>query len=722
MTVPLRYCELNSSTNNRTPALSMTTSSAAGCSSMFKLYRKPEQPPGSTATRSPADSCDTFSSARNFLTSSPARSVSVRVTDFCVVSITILQSGSNLEGSGEAVNGPSPLAMSGCIPPIGGPMRLTIIDWLIIGLYFAFNIGIGFYYKARAGKSTTEFFLSGRNVPWWLAGTSMVATTFAADTPLVVTGFVAKNGIAGNWIWWSFLFSGMMTVFFFARLWRRSEIITDAELVELRYEGKPAAFLRGFRALYFGVLMNCLIVGWVNLAMEKILGTALGVSRPQAIAIIFGIIALTSFYTFISGLWGVLWTDLIQFALKMTMVIVLAYYGVQAVGGMQALKARLALLDATRAAAQGGTGSILSFIPDLDSPWMPLATFCVYIGVNWWANWYPGAEPGGGGYVAQRIFCAKDEKNSLWATLWFNIAHYAVRPWPWILTALASVVLYPKLADPEVGYIKVWVDYLPGALRGLMLAAFAAAYMSTIATQLNWGSSYLVNDFYRRFLRRGKGEKHYVSVSKWMTLALMVLGAAVSYIMHTVSGGWSLLVNIGAGTGAVYLLRWYWWRINAWSEIAAMVVAAATSISLRTFVHLSGSDSEVFSKTILITVGLTSAAWLAATFLTQPEPEQKLLEFYRRVRPAAAGWKRIAAMAPEIAPVHDGWYNLMDWLLGCLMVYMALFGIGKLLLGPAYLGVIFLLVSAAAGYSIYWDLSRRGWQTLSGQEPGQPKG
>ena len=597
-------------------------------------------------------------------------------------------------------------------------MKITLADWLVVVAYFVVNLLIGLYYRKRASASTGDFFVSGRQVSWWLAGTSMVATTFAADTPLWVTGQVAQHGIAANWLWWSFLFSGMMTVFFFARLWRRAEIITDVELIELRYAGKPAAFLRGFRALYFGVLMNCLIVGWVNLAMEKILGTALGVSRPQAIAIIFGIIALTSFYTFISGLWGVLWTDLIQFALKMTMVIVLAYYGVQAVGGMQALKARLALLDASRAAAQGGTGSILSFIPDLNSPWMPLATFSVYIGVNWWANWYPGAEPGVGGYVAQRIFCAKDEKNSLWATLWFNIAHYAVRPWPWIMTALASVVLYPNLADPEVGYIKVWVDYLPGALRGLMLAAFAAAYMSTIATQLNWGSSFLVNDFYRRFLVTGAAERHYVMASKIATAFLAVLGAVVSLYMTSVAGAWNLLLGIGAGTGAVYLLRWYWWRINAWSEVAAMSAAVLTTVVLRLGVRFTGSDGIVFAKSISLTVLVTSVVWLVVTFLTAPEPDSKLLEFYRRVRPAAAGWKHVAELAPEIVPTHDGWYNLMDWLLGCLMVYMALFGIGKLLLGSTAVGLVFLAVSAASGYAIYWDFSRRGWEVLSGRESG----
>jgi SSS family solute:Na+ symporter len=621
-------------------------------------------------------------------------------------------------------------------------MKLTVIDWVVVAAYFAVNLLIGLYYRKKASASTGDFFVSGREATWWLAGTSMVATTFAADTPLAVTGFVARQGIAGNWIWWSFLFSGMMTVFFFARLWRRAEVITDVELTELRYAGKPAAFLRGFRALYFGILMNCLIVGWVNLAMEKILGLtipvphwfaysveatrldawvqkALGtspdVTRLWALAIIFAIIAFITLYTSISGLWGVLWTDLVQFVLKMGMVIVLAYYGVRAVGGLHAMKVKLAAVDAARGAAQGGSGSILSFVPDLHSPWMPLLTFCVYLGVSWWANWYPGAEPGGGGFVAQRIFCAKDEKHSLGATLWFNIAHYALRPWPWILTALASVVLYPNLADPESGFIKVWVDYLPAAFRGLMLAAFAAAYMSTIATQLNWGASYIVNDFYRRFLARRRSEDHYVKASKLATLFLAVLGAAVSLVMQSVGGAWELLLGIGAGTGAVYLLRWYWWRINAWSEVSAMTTAALTTAVLHWKVRLAGTPPLVFAKSILLTVAVTSVVWLAVTFLTRPETDAKLLEFYRRARPGVAGWKRIAALAPEISPSHDGWYNFLDWLLGCLMVYMALFGIGKLLLGSAGLGLGFLAISAASGYAIYWDLSRRGWETLSGR-------
>jgi Na+/proline symporter len=591
-------------------------------------------------------------------------------------------------------------------------MKITFIDWLVVAVYFALNLLIGLYYRKRASASTGDFFVSGRKVAWWLAGTSMVAATFAADTPLAVTGFVARQGIAGNWFWWSFLLSGMMTVFFFARLWRRAEIITDAEFVELRYAGKPAAFLRGFRSLYFGVLMNCLIVGWVNLAMEKVLMTALGVSKTVAIFIIFVIIAFTGFYTSISGLWGVLWTNAVQFVLKMTMVIILAYYGIKAVGGMALMKHQLTFVDAERQAATGGTGSILSFIPSLHSAWMPFLMFCVYLGMNWWANWYPGAEPGGGSYVAQTIFSAKDEKNSLWATMWFNIAHYAIRTWPWVLTALASVVLYPKLKDPEIGFIKVWVDYLPGAFRGFMLAAFAAAYMSTIATQLNWGSSYILNDFYRRFLVRGKSERHYVIIAKFLTAFLAILGAAVSLVMTSVAGAWQLLLGVGAGTGAVYLLRWYWWRINAWSEVSAMSAAAIMTVLLHTVIHIQGSEAIVFAKSILLTVAVTSLVWLAVTYLTAPEPESKLLQFYRRVRPGVAGWKQIAALAPEVPASRDGWYNLMDWVLGCLMVYMALFGVGNLLLGSARLGSLFLVLGVLCGYAIYRDFSKRGWETL----------
>src|SRR3974390_1821007 len=431
-------------------------------------------------------------------------------------------------------------------------MQLPGLDWSAIAFYFLGNFAIGLYYRRRAGKSVSEFFLSGRNVRWWLAGTSMVATTLAADTPLAVTGMVARGGIAGNWLWWNFVASGMMTVFFYARLWRRSGGMTDIEFAEIRYSGRPAAFLRGFRALYLGVPINCIILGWVNLAMVKILSLILGVNRDVALLIVVGIIALTSFISTLSGLWGVLVTDLFQFVVKMTMVVVLAVAAVRAVGGIDSLKAQLGAIDRAKGLATGTAGSALSFVPDLNSAWMPMITFLVYISLNWWATWYPGAEPGGGGYIAQRMFSAKDEKHSLLATLWFNIAHYAIRPWPWVLVALASLVLFPGLQNPETGYVRVMIAYLPVSLRGLMLAAFAAAYMSTIGTQLNWGASYLVNDVYKRFLVRGKNERHYVNTAQFTTILLMILSAIVTYFMGSIEGAWKFLIAIGAGTGLVY--------------------------------------------------------------------------------------------------------------------------------------------------------------------------
>src|SRR6266446_10625174 len=459
-------------------------------------------------------------------------------------------------------------------------MQLTFTDWFVVALYFLFNIGIGLYYRSRAGKSVNEFFLSGRNVPWWLAGTSMVATTFAADTPLAVTGMVAVGGIAGNWLWWCFVASGMLTVFFYARLWRRSGVMTDIEFSEIRYSGKPAAFLRGFRAVYLAVPINCIILGWVNKAMVDILMLILGVTKVQALIIVLGMIALTSFISTLSGLWGVLVTDVFQFVIKMGMVTALAVFAIQAVGGIDAMKTKLAAIDQAHGLAAGGKGSVLSFVPDLDSAWMPMITFLVYISMNWWATWYPGAEPGGGGYVAQRMFSAKDERHSLLATLWFNIAHYAVRPWPWILVALSSLVLFPGLKDPETGYIRVMIAHLPPSLRGLMVAAFAAAYMSTIATQLNWGASYLVNDFYRRFWKPEGSPRHYVNASKVATVLLTIVSAVVTFYLDSIAGAWKMLLVTGAGTGGVLLLRWYWWRVNAWSEVSLMPTAFLVSVGL----------------------------------------------------------------------------------------------------------------------------------------------
>ena len=582
----------------------------------------------------------------------------------------------------------------------------------MVAAYFLFNLAIGLYYRRRASRDIREYFLSGRNVPWWLAGTSMVATTFAADTPLAVTGLVARNGVAGNWLWWCFVASGMLTVFFYARLWRRAGVVTDIEFSELRYAGPPAAFLRGFRAVYLGVLMNCIILGWVNLAMVKIVELLFGLPKGAALWLVLGLIALTSAISTLSGLWGVLVTDLFQFVIKMGMVIVLAVVAVRAVGGIAAMKTQLAALDQLRHAASGSRGSVLSFVPDIGSAWMPMLTFFVYIAVNWWATWYPGAEPGGGGYVAQRMLSAKDERHSLLATLWFNIAHYAVRPWPWILVALASLILFPGLADPETGYVRVMIDYLPSSLRGLMVAAFAAAYMSTIATQLNWGASYLVNDGYRRFLRRTASERHYVLASRVATVGLTLLSAVVTWYMGSIAGAWKLLLVTGAGTGTVLLLRWYWWRINAWSEVSAMVAAFVVSLALQTVGGLDSDRPADFAWIMLITVALTTVAWLAVTFLTAPESPATLVAFYRRTRPSRAGWGPVAALAPDVRPSTDGLANLLDWGAGCVLIYGILFGVGKLLLLEPVPGTLLLGVAAVAGWMIYHDLSRRGWKSV----------
>jgi solute:Na+ symporter, SSS family len=631
-------------------------------------------------------------------------------------------------------------------------MPLTSTDWVVIIGYLLVNLAIGIYYRRRASGNTEEFFVSGRDVSWWLAGTSMVATTFAADTPLFVCGVVARQGIAGNWIWWGFCVGGMLTVFFFARYWRRAEILTDVQFCEIRYGGNPAAFLRGFKSIYLGLFMNCFILGWVTRAMVSIITVILGpviaqgrvlhlgilgqhtLGDPQntALAIcIFVIIPFTGLYTFIGGLWGVLVTDLFQFVLKMTMIIVLAWVAVAKIGGMHALEAHLQVIRANAQAAGATTSDPTAFLPDFHLGWasnavwtLPVLTFIVYLGMQWWLAWYPGAEPGGGGYVAQRMFSAKDEKNSLGATLWFNIAHYALRPWPWIVTALVAVVVYspnggmhPSVAfaqNPEQGYVMVLRDFLPPALRGLMVAAFLAAFMSTVGTQLNWGCSYLVNDLYKRFLVRNSTEQHYVRISRVITVLLVLASGYTAAQLKSIGAGWELVLGVGFGTGAVYILRWYWWRISAWSEISAMIAAAAVTIGLRN-ISFSGNDALVYAKKTLITGGLTTIAWLVVTFLTRAESNATLVSFYRRVHPTVYGWKRIAKLAPELPEVKDMAGNAFNWLMGVILVYGCLFGIGKLVFQQWGQGILLLALAAVAGYLIFWDLSRRGWETLSGK-------
>ena len=583
-------------------------------------------------------------------------------------------------------------------------MTLARIDWLIVIVYFALSLGVGLMFTKRASRSTENYFLAGRTVPWWLAGISIVATTFASDTPLLVAGITARGGIAGNWIWWAFVLSGMLTVFFFAKLWRRSGVMTDVEFVAIRYSGRPAHFLRIFRSVYLGLPINAIIGGAVTLGMVKVLKATVGIDEWTAVFICFGVTAL---YSTLGGFMGVLWTDFFQFLLAMAGSVALAIFAVSAVGGLDGMHAGL-----VRTHGEEATQSLLTFFPQNDGAFLPLITLAVFLAVQWWAAVYPGAEPGGGGYVAQRMFASKDEKSSLLAVLTFNILHYTIRPWPWILTALASMVYYAGnaavQADPELGYVKLMTDVLPHGWRGIMLAAFGAAYMSTIATQLNWGASYLVNDLYRPYLKPGQTEHHYVGASRVASVIIMILCGLVALRLGQVTRALDLLLSIGAGTGLVFILRWYWWRVSAWSEISAMLAATITSIWLQLGVgpegfglSTSGRDAQVFfAYSILVTTAVVTVVWLSVTFLTPPTDKATLVAFYRHTRPSLRGWGPIAALAPDVKPEGNGWVNLRQWVLGCLTVYLSLFGIGELLLGGTLRGVIYIGASLACGAAI----------------------
>ncbi len=568
-------------------------------------------------------------------------------------------------------------------------MALSFIDWSLIVAYFVLSLVVGSLYAKRAGKGIESFFISERALPWWLAGTSMVATTFAADTPLAVTEIVVKNGIAGNWLWWNFVLGGMMTVFLFSKLWRRSEVLTDIEFTELRYSGKPAAILRGFRAVYLGLPINCMIMAWVTLAMTAILEVTF--SFPKILALVISLV-FAVFYTVLSGLWGVVITDFFQFIIAMAGSIALAVISVIHVGGIKTLKLKVL----------ASHPEALSFFPKFGSMTLPLLTFFVYVAVQWWSTWYPGAEPGGGGYVAQRILACKDEKHSVLATLWFNIAHYALRPWPWILVALAVMIVFPNLSDPKLGYPKMVVSFLPVGLKGLMIAAFFAAFMSTIVTHLNWGASYLVNDCYKRFIKKDASSAHYIFVSRILTVLLMIFAGIAAYQMESIKGAWELLLAIGAGTGLVYILRWYWWRINAWSEIAAMTCSFAVAMVL--LKTRFGAPGELnWAYRMLITVGITTLVWLVATFLTRPVDKEHLINFYKKIKPGGM-WKpvkegiEIAGKETRILP------DILNWLLGIVLVYCSLFGIGKIVLLEFKTGIALLLVAAFMSIILYKNI------------------
>ena len=604
-------------------------------------------------------------------------------------------------------------------------MTLTAIDWIVIALYFVVSLAIGVAYSKRASQSTNDFFLSGRALPWWLAGTSMVATTFAADTPLAVTELVAKNGIAGNWLWWNMVFGGVLAAFFFARLWRRAGILTDCEFVSIRYGGPAASFLRGFRAVYIGIFMNIIVIGWVNLAMVKILEvmfphlmffgresiTVLGLHFSSHLMLVGILMLLVAGYSALSGLWGVSVTDAFQFLLAMTSCIVLAILALRSpeIGGIAGLKAKLPEwvfqftpeIQGTGAVAEG-TGSLLR---------LTVLAFVTYLGVQWWASWYPGSEPGGGGYIAQRMMSAKNEKHALLATLWFNVAHYAVRPWPWVIVALCSLVMFPDLDAKQKGqgFIMMVGQVMPAGLVGLMIAAFLAAYMSTIATQLNWGCSYIVNDLYRPFIRPGADEKYYVRVSRITTVALMILSLIVTAKLETITGAWQFILECSAGIGLVLILRWFWWRINAWSEIAALIAPFAFYPIAKYVLGVA------FPESLLVIVAGSTVVWLAVTFLTRPTPEDVLLAFYRRVHPGGLLWKPIADKLPDVKSDTGYWGLLADWLAGVTCVMLCLFGAGKLIFGETTMGLLLLGVAVVLGVLIYWHLSRMKWEEWPGK-------
>lgn len=588
-------------------------------------------------------------------------------------------------------------------------MNLSALDVTILTLYFALIIGIGLMFARRAKQSMLDYFISHRSMPWWLAGLAMVATTFSADTPLAVTEMVTRSGVAGNWLWWSMLPTGMLTVFFFSKLWRRAEVVTDIEVTEMRYSGKPAAFLRGFRAGYLGLLINVIIMGWVNLGMAKVLAGVFGFDKWTALLIC---LAIAFTYAIISGYWGVASTGGLQYLFAMGGAILLAVISVRAVGGIEMMKAKIGAAHPAGhpEAIFGDAQSVLAFVPSGDGVWvMPVIMFASLLMMNWWASWYPGAEPGGGGYVAQNMLACRTERDARLSVLLFNVAHYAIRTWPWVITALCALAIYggpvrdaTGAEDPGGNYVQLMVDYLPSGLRGLMLASFAAAFMSTQATQMNWGSSYLVNDLYRRFIRKEAPEKHYVLASRLATAFTLCLSLIVTLFMNQISRVWELLLTIGAGTGLVYILRWYWWRINAWSEVSAMASAFVVSMSLRLLgarvPMLDASQPKGFALNLILTTAITTAVWLTVTLSTKPERRETLEAFYRKVRPAGPGWKPFAVATGITAPAGQFLRNFFFWILGITLVYSSMFAVGALLLNQPRKLLVLTIVAVISGF------------------------
>jgi Na+/proline symporter len=577
-------------------------------------------------------------------------------------------------------------------------VKLVALDWWIVAASVIISFLPALFFYRRASSNTTEFFTSGRAAPWWLIGVSMVATTFSTDTPNLVTNMVRDGGVAANWAWWAFLLTGMMTVFFFAKMWRRSRVITDLEFYELRYSGKAATFVRGFRAIYLGLFFNCVIMATVNLAAVKIGNILFGLPMWQTL--LFASM-MTIFFASVSGLWGVLVTDSLQFVITMGSTFAVAYFALQQpeVGGLSGLIAKV-------------QPSQISFLPDFSNNWnVAFAVLLIPITIQWWSVWYPGAEPGGGSYIAQRMLAAKSEKDAVYGTLLFNVMHYALRPWPWIIVALASTLVFPQLSDiartyPQVDPALIGHDmaypamlkFLPAGFLGAMVAGILASYRSTIETHLNWGTSYLVHDFYRRFVNASASERHYVFVARITTALLMISAAALTFVLTTASESFNLILSIGAGTGLIYILRWFWWRINAWSEIAAMI--GSFVIAFGFFIASKMGHVIPSHVSLIVTVLATTIIWLIATYMAQPTDAATLRSFYSLVRPAGPGWKTIREQT-NLEPSPDSLTtSLLGWIAGCFFVYAGLFGTGSFIYGRTTAGFLWLGVFVVTGIGL----------------------
>jgi Na+/proline symporter len=594
-------------------------------------------------------------------------------------------------------------------------MHLQLIDWVIVLVSLLICFVPALFFGKRAGRSTSEFFVSGRAVPWWLAGLSMVATTFSSDTPNLVTDIVRRNGVAGNWVWWAFVLTGVSTVFFYARLWRRSGVMTDLEFYEIRYSGTAAGVVRGFRSVYLGLLFNCMIMATVNLAACKIAGVLFGLPRWQTLLLVGGLNVVFATH---SGLWGVLVIDMIQFFIKMTAVIAAAYFALQvpAVGGLSGLVTKLSTTP-----GPGGL-SYLNILPDFTNNWdIAVAVFIMPIAVQWWAVWYPGAEPGGGSYIAQRMLASKSEKDALGAVLFFNVAHYVLRPWPWIIVALASILVYPQLSDIQTAFphldpslvghdiaYPAMLKFLPVGFIGLMVGGLIAANSSTILTHLNWGASYLVHDFYRRFVRTDASEQHYVAAGRVVTVLLFVCSSALVFVLDTAKDAFDVILQVGAGTGLLYLVRWFWWRVNAWCEVVAMVSSFAVSLAI--LVLARGGFHLSTHIALIVTIAVTTLCWVITAYVGPETDRQTLIAFYARVRPFGPGWERIRIeagidrQAPRAAGDNIP-LALIGWVSGCTVIWSALFTVGNFLYGRVGYAGGLLVVFVASGLVLLYVIN-----------------